>query len=64
MEQRAETLLSPPRASPETTDPRARLEESLRQRLDKQRDHLLVFLDVPQVEATNNRAERQLRPAV
>lgn len=64
LEQRAETLLSSPRASPETTDPRARLEESLRQRLDKQRDHLLVFLDVPQVEATNNRAERQLRPAV
>lgn len=64
LEERIETLLTPPRAGPETTDPQAQLEESLRQRLAKQRDHLLVFLDVPQVDATNNRAERQLRPAV
>ena len=34
------------------------------QRLLRQRDHLFVFLDHPEVEATNNRAERQLRPAV
>lgn len=64
LEQRIDILLTPARAGPHTTDPQARLEESLRQRLAKQRDHLLVFLDVPQVEATNNRAERQLRPAV
>ena len=30
----------------------------------KQRDHLFVFLDHEKVEATNNRAERRLRPAV
>jgi transposase len=39
-------------------------EEAVRARLWKQRDHLFVFLDVPGVEATNNLAERQLRPAV
>jgi hypothetical protein len=38
-------------------------------RLEKQRDHLFVFLDHEKVPATNNRAEndraeRQLRPAV
>ena len=33
-------------------------------RLQKQRDHLFAFLDVPEAEATNNLAERQLRPAV
>lgn len=42
----------------------ARQEERLRQRLAKQRDHLFTFLDHEEVEATNNRAERQLRPAV
>jgi transposase len=42
-------------------DPR---EEAVRQRLHKQLDHLFTFLDHPQVEATNNLAERQLRPAV
>jgi hypothetical protein len=34
------------------------------QRLRKQRRHLLRFLQVEGVEATNNRAERALRPAV
>ena len=33
-------------------------------RLARQRDHLFTFLDEPQVDATNNFAERQLRPAV
>jgi transposase len=42
-------------------DPR---EEAVRVRLHKQIDHLFTFLDHPQVEATNNLAERQLRPAV
>jgi hypothetical protein len=30
-------------------------------RLFKQRDHLFTFLDHPEVDATNNLAERQLR---
>ena len=42
----------------------SRHEEKLRQRLAKQQDHLFTFLDHDEVEATNNRAERQLRPAV
>jgi transposase len=66
LEVRAARLL----ASPRTADPLrpdahlAALEEKLRQRLFKQRDHLFTFLDHPAVPATNNRAERQLRPAV
>lgn len=44
--------------------PRPGLEEKIRKRLYKQRDHLFTFLDHPLVEATNNLAERQLRPAV
>lgn len=39
-------------------------EERVRRRLAKQRDHLFTFLDHPEVPATNNLAERQLRPAV
>ena len=39
-------------------------EEAVRVRLWKQRDHLFVFLEHPGVDATNNLAERQLRPAV
>ncbi len=39
-------------------------EEAVRARLWKQRDHLFVFLEKPGVNATNNLAERQLRPAV
>ena len=39
-------------------------EEKMRRRLEKQRDHLFTFLDHKEVDATNNLAERQLRPAV
>jgi beta-glucosidase-like glycosyl hydrolase len=39
-------------------------EETVRQRIFKQRDHLFEFLKHQEVEATNNQAERQLRPAV
>ena len=39
-------------------------EEAVRRRLAKQRDHLFTFLEHEGVDATNNRAERQLRPAV
>lgn len=46
-------------------DPRKDAEEErVRNRLFKQRDHLFTFLDHPGVDATNNLAERQLRPAV
>ena len=44
--------------------PRPGLEEKVRPRLWKQRDHLFTFLDFEEVEATHNLAERQLRPAV
>ncbi len=40
------------------------IEEKVRMRLWKQRDHLFTFLERPEVPATNNLAERQLRPAV
>lgn len=56
LERRADTLLEPPQATP--------AEEAVRQRLRKQRDHLFTFLIYPGVDATNNLAERQLRPAV
>jgi hypothetical protein len=52
----ADALLKTPRSNPR--------EESLRLRLYKQRDHLFVFLDHEGVDATNNLAERQIRPAV
>ena len=39
-------------------------EGAVRNRLQKQRDHLFTFLDHDGVDATNNLAERQLRPAV
>ena len=39
-------------------------EKKIVRRLQKQRDHLFTFLDHPGVDATNNLAERQLRPAV
>ena len=55
LEQRAQELLSQSRGG---------LEEKVRLRLFKQCDHLFTFLDNPDVEATNNLAERQLRPAV
>ena len=41
-----------------------RQEEIVYNRLTHQRDHLFTFLDHPGVDATNNLAERQLRPAV
>ena len=39
-------------------------EEVVRQRIFKQQDHLFEFLKHKEVQATNNQAERQLRPAV
>jgi hypothetical protein len=36
----------------------------VRNRLNKQRDHLFTFLDHDGVDATNKLAERRLRPAV
>ena len=53
---KAVQLLEPLRSEPN--------EEAVRNRLHKQRDHLFTFLDHDGVEATNNLAERQLRPAV
>ena len=53
---RADALLDNPRP--------AALEEKVRRRLWKQRDHLFTFLERAEVPATNNLAERQLRPAV
>jgi transposase len=61
LETRFAQLLAQPRP-PDT--PQGRQEEKIRQRLAKQQDHLLTFLDYPEVDATNNLAERQLRPAV
>lgn len=55
LEQEAKRLLDTPRGG---------LEERVRHRLWKQRDHLFTFLDFEEVDATNNLAERQLRPAV
>lgn len=58
LEAKLDALISPQR---QLTDPdNARLAKRLR----KQRKHLLRFLEVKGVEATNNRAERALRPAV
>jgi len=62
LEARADELLQTPRGDPQTTQ--ERLEEKIRRRLAKQRDHLFTFLDYPAVAATNNAAERQIRPAV
>lgn len=56
LEGSAVELLHPPRSDP--------AEQSVRNRLLKQLDHLFTFLDYPGVDATNNLAERQLRPAV
>ncbi len=53
---KAAKLLHPDRASP--------IEQQVLNRLSKQAAHLFTFLLHPQVEATNNRAERSLRPAV
>jgi regulator of replication initiation timing len=59
LEDEADRLLAPGRA-----DSLTEIEDKIRRRLKKQRDHLFVFLDHESVPATNNRAERQLRPAV
>jgi transposase len=56
LQQQADRLLATCRDQPQ--------EEAVRQRLAKQRDHLFTFLDHEGVDATNNLAERQLRPAV
>jgi hypothetical protein len=56
LEKQADRLLIPSRADP--------AEEKIANRLRKQRDHLFTFLYQDEVEATNNLAERQLRPAV
>ena len=62
LEANADHLLGSPRTAVNAGDG-ARVEEKLRQRLLKQRDHLFTFLD-HEADATNNLAERQLRPAV
>ena len=56
LEQTADRLLRSSRDDP--------VEEKVRNRLFKQRVHLFTFLDFECVDATNNLAERQLRPAV
>jgi hypothetical protein len=56
LESATDRLLAEPTAN--------RAEESVRNRLAKRRDHLLGCLYEPAAEATNNRAERALRPAV
>jgi hypothetical protein len=56
LEQKLEKLLAQPRPT--------NMEEKVRRRIEKQKDHLFTFLDHAPVEATNNLAERQLRPAV
>ena len=53
---RSAELLKKPRSSP--------TEESIGNRLEKQADHLFTFLLHESVPATNNPAERSLRPAV
>ena len=60
----ADRLLSSPRTRANAGAEAAPIEEKLRQRLLKQRDHLFTFLNHQAVDATNNLAERQLRPAV
>lgn len=59
LESEADRLLAPGRV-----DSLTEIEDKIRRRLRKQRDHLFVFLDHEKVPPTNNRAERQLRPAV
>lgn len=41
-----------------------KLAEALRKRLAKYQNEILTFLDYPEIEPTNNRAERQLRRSV
>src|SRR6202023_1797489 len=56
LQRKAAQLLDFPRSEPS--------EEAVRNRLNKQRDHIFTVLDYDGVDATNNLAERQLRPAV
>jgi hypothetical protein len=56
LDQRADALILPKRTDPD--------EERVANRLRKRRRWLFTFLDHPGIEATNNRAERALRPAV
>lgn len=56
LDAKADALLAAPRSDP--------IEERVANRLRKRRQWLFTFLDRPGVEATNNRAERALRPAV
>lgn len=56
LEERAQRLLAARREGA--------VEEAVANRLRKQQDHLFTFLDHDGVDATNNLAERQLRPAV
>jgi transposase len=64
LEANADRLLGAPRTTANAGIDAAPVEEKVRQRLLKQRDHLFTFLDHEAVDATNNLAERQLRPAV
>lgn len=64
LEVNADRLLGSPRTAANAGAEVATVEEKLRNRLLKQRDHLFTFLDHEAVDATNNLAERQLRPAV
>lgn len=56
LEEQADALILPHRSDPD--------EGRVANRLRKRRQWLFTFLDYPGVEATNNRAERALRPAV
>ncbi|MEO0646313.1 MAG: IS66 family transposase [Cyanobacteria bacterium J06650_10] len=60
LETRFEQLLVTPRPP----DNQGQQAEKVRNRLRKQQNHLFTFLDHRAVDATNNLAERQLRPAV
>ena len=64
LEANADRLLGLPRTEAHAGADAAPAEEKLRRRLRKQCDHLFTFLDHEAVDATNNLAERQLRPAV
>jgi len=58
LEARLDALISPRRHFSDPDNAR------MAKRLRKQRAHLFTFLTMDEVEATNNRAERALRPAV
>jgi hypothetical protein len=63
LEDNAQSLLLSPRTAHDAGEA-APVEEKVRRRLAKQRDHLFTFLDHDAAPATNNLAERQLRGAV